>query len=117
MDFMKVAFIGGGNMGEAMLSRVLERKLSTRETIFVSDASEARRQYLEKIYHVNTTNNNRSAAAVSEIILLAIKPQNLTQVMAELKGQLKPSQLILSIIAGARIDTLRHGLNHNSIVR
>ena len=114
---MKIAFVGGGNMGEAMLSRVLERKLSTREAIFVSDASEPRRQYLEKIYHVNTTDSNRSAAAVSEVILLAIKPQTLPQVMAELKGQLKPSQLLLSIIAGASIDTLCHGLNHNSIVR
>ena len=114
---MKIAFIGGGNMGEAMLSRILERKLSTREAIFVSDASEPRRLYLEKIYHVNTTNSNRSAAAVSEVILLAIKPQNLTQVMVELKGQLKPSQLVLSIIAGVRVDTLRDGLSHNSIVR
>lgn len=114
---MKIAFIGGGNMGEAMLSRILERKLSTRETIFVSDVSEPRRQYLEKIYHVNTTDDNRSAAAVSEVILFAIKPQNLAPVMAELKGQLKPSQLVLSIVAGTRIDTLRHGLSHNSIVR
>lgn len=104
-------------MGEAILSRILERKLSTRETVFVSDVSEARRQYLEKIYHVNTTDKNRSAAAVSEVILLAVKPQNLAPVMAELKGQLKPSQMVLSIIAGARIDTLRHGLSHNSIVR
>lgn len=114
---MKIAFIGGGNMGEALLSRILEQKLSTREAIFVSDASEPRRQYLEKIYHVNTTNSNRSAAAVSEVILLAVKPQNLTQVMAELKGQLKASQLVLSIIAGVRIDTLRDDLSHNSIVR
>ncbi|MDO8578268.1 MAG: pyrroline-5-carboxylate reductase [Dehalococcoidales bacterium] len=114
---MKIAFIGGGNMGEAILSRILERKLSTRETIFVSDVNEARRQYLEKTYHVNTTDNNKSAAAVSEVIVLAIKPQTLTPAMEGLKGRLKPSQLVLSIIAGARIDTLRHGLNHVSIVR
>lgn len=114
---MKIAFIGGGNMGEAMLSRILERKLSTTETIFISDVNEPRRRYLEKIYHVNTTDSNRSAAAVSEIILFVIKPQNLAQVMAELKGQLKPSQLVLSIVAGAKLDTLCRGLSHNSIVR
>ena len=96
---------------------MLAKKLSSRETIFVSDVSEPRRLYLEKIYHVNTTDKNRSAAAVSEVILLAIKPQSLAQVTVELKGQLKPSQLVLSIIAGARIDTLRNDLAHNSIVR
>ena len=47
---MKLAFIGGGNMGEAMLSRIVAQKLSTRESIIVSDVNEARRQYLEKTY-------------------------------------------------------------------
>ncbi len=114
---MKLAFIGGGNMGEAMLSRIVEKNLSARETIFVSEVNEERRQYLEKIYRVHTTVNNQSAAAVSEVIVLAIKPQTLSLVMEGLKGRLKPSQLVLSIIAGARIDTLRTGLDHVSIVR
>ncbi|HJM36708.1 MAG TPA: pyrroline-5-carboxylate reductase [Dehalococcoidales bacterium] len=114
---MKIAFIGGGNMGEAILSRILERKLSTRKTTFISDISESRRQSLKQTYRVNTTDNNRSAAVVSEVVLLAIKPQNLTQVMAELNEQLKPSQLVLSIAAGTKIETLYRGLRHNSIVR
>jgi pyrroline-5-carboxylate reductase len=50
-------------------------------------------------------------------VVLAIKPQNLATVMAELDGQLKSSQLVLSIVAGARINTLSQGLNHSAIVR
>ena len=50
-------------------------------------------------------------------MILAVKPQNLAEVMAELKGQLKPAQLALSIIAGARVDTLCRGLDHRSVVR
>jgi pyrroline-5-carboxylate reductase len=114
---MKIAFIGGGNMGEAMLSAILDKKLSTPEDISVSDIKEARRQHLEHEYSVAVTDSTRLAAKKSDIIILAIKPQNLTEVMAELKGQLKPTQLVLSIIAGTRIDTLRLGLNHSSIVR
>ena len=114
---MKLAFIGGGNMGEAIRSRVVAQEISSRESIFVSDGNEARRQYLEDTYHVNTTDNNPSAVAVSEVVVLAIKPQTLTLAMEGLKGRLKPSQLVLSIIAGARIDTLRQGLNHGAIVR
>ncbi len=104
-------------MGEAMLSRVVEKNFSPREAILVSEPSGDRRQYLERTYHVHTTDSNQSAAALSELIVLAIKPQILPQVMEGLKGSFKPSQLVLSIIAGARIDTLRKGLNHVSIVR
>jgi pyrroline-5-carboxylate reductase len=61
--------------------------------------------------------NNRQAIEGSNVVVLAIKPQNLVEVMAELGGQLKSAQLVLSIIAGARINTLCRGLNHRRVVR
>lgn len=114
---MKVAFIGGGVMGEAMLSAMLDKGLSTQQAIFVSDISEARCRHLEQEYCVSVAGNNRLAVERSDVVVLSIKPQNLAEVMAELDGQLEPSQLVLSIIAGARIDTLRRGLNHGPIIR
>ena len=114
---MKIAFIGGGNMGEAMLSAVLDKGLSTPEAISVSDTAAARRQYLEQKYDVTVMSSNRQAIDKGEVVVLAIKPQHLVEVMAELNGQLTQKQLVLSIIAGARIDTLRQGLNHNCVVR
>jgi len=50
-------------------------------------------------------------------VVLAIKPQNLTEVMTELKGRLRPTQLVLSIIAGTRTNTLCQGLDHRYVVR
>ncbi len=114
---MKTAFIGGGNMGEAMLAAVLDKKLSPASSISISDIDESRRQYLEQKYGVTVVSDNRAAVDKKEVIVLAIKPQNLAEVMAEIKGQLKPAQLVLSIVAGARINTLRNGLNHQCIVR
>jgi len=114
---VKIAFIGGGNMGEAMLSAILDKGISQSSAISVSDIDDARRQYLAQKYGVTATSSNRLATEKSEVVILAIKPQNLSEVIAELKGQLKPPQLVLSIIGGARIDTLRTGLNHNCIVR
>ena len=114
---MKIAFIGGGNMGEAILSAILDKGLSTQQAIFVSDISEARRHRLEQKYGVSGASNNRLVAEKGDVVVLAVKPQNLAEVMAELKGQLKPAQLVLSIIAGAKIDTLCRGLNHSSVVR
>ena len=112
---MKIAFIGGGVMGEVMLSAILDKGLTTPQAIWVSDIKETRRQHLEQGYGVATMSNNRLVAEKSEVVVLAIKPQNLAEVMAEIK--LKPTQLVLSIITGARINTLCLGLNHSSVVR
>ncbi len=114
---MNVAFIGGGNMGEAILSAILDKGLSTPPTISVSDISDTRRLYIEQEYGVTVVSDNRLAVTTGDVVILAIKPQNLVEVMAELNGQLKSSQLVLSIIAGARINTLCLGLNHNCVVR
>jgi len=114
---MKIAFIGGGVMGEAMLSAILGKGLSLPQAISVSDVKQARCQHLGQKYGVAVMSNNRQAIEGSDVVVLAIKPQNLAEVMAELSGQLKSAQLVLSIIAGARIDTLRLGLNHNCVVR
>ena len=116
-ESMKITFIGGGNMGEAMLSAVLDKHLATVQSITVSDISPERRQYLEKQYDVAVTDENRQAAAGADVVVLAIKPQNLAEVMAELKGTLAPEQLVLSIIAGARLDTICQGLGHRAVVR
>ncbi len=104
-------------MGEAMLSAILDKGLSLPESISISDITKARRQYLEQKYSVTVTDDNWRAAYGGEVVVLAIKPQNLAEVMAGLSGQLKPTQLVLSIIAGATIQTLSSGLDHNRVVR
>jgi pyrroline-5-carboxylate reductase len=114
---MKIAFIGGGNMGEAMLSAVLAKGLARPVTVTVSDIAGSRLEHLKKKFGVATTSSNQGAVEKADVVVLAIKPQNLAEVMSELKGSLKPSQLVLSIIAGAKIKTLAQGLKHNYIVR
>ncbi|MDI6814602.1 MAG: pyrroline-5-carboxylate reductase [Dehalococcoidales bacterium] len=114
---MKIVFIGGGVMGEAILSAILNKGMSPPQAISVSDVDEARRNYLEKEYGVAVMRDNRLAVDKGDVVVLAIKPQNLVEVMAELSGQLKSTQLVLSIVAGARINTLCLGLNHRFVVR
>ncbi|MFC2036176.1 pyrroline-5-carboxylate reductase [Chloroflexota bacterium] len=114
---MKVAFIGGGNMGEAMLSALLDKGLSPPQDILVSDTSEIRCQQLKQKYGVAVTKDNRLAADRRDVVVLAIKPQNFGEILAELSGQLKPAQLVLSIIAGTTINTLRLGLDHSCVTR
>jgi len=114
---MKITFIGCGIMGEAMLSAILDKGLSLPQAISVSDIIEARRRHLKQKYGVEVVSSNPGALTGRDIIILAIKPQNLAEVMVELSGKLNPAQLVLSIIAGARINSLRLGLKHDCIVR
>jgi len=113
---MRIAFIGCGNMGEAMLSAILEKGLSTPEAVCVSDVREEHCRHLRARYSV-VVGDNREVAGRDDVIVLAVKPQNLAEVMAELDGCLQPAQLVLSIIAGASIKTLCQGLGHNHVVR
>ncbi len=117
MDSMKIAFIGGGNMGQAMAQAILGQGLATPEAISVSDVNPARRRHLEKEYGLYVTASNLDVLDRGDIVVLAIKPQNLADVMAEIGGRFKAGQLVLSIIAGAATETLSQGLKHNAIVR
>ena len=114
---MKIAFIGGGNMGEAMLSAILDKGLAVPGDVSVSDPSEERRKFLGEKYEVQTVAENRVVARGGEVVVLAVKSQYLAPVLVDLVGQLKPSQLVLSIIAGTTIGTLHNGLKHDRIVR
>jgi pyrroline-5-carboxylate reductase len=114
---MKIGIIGGGNMSEAILSAILRKNLAAAEDISVSDILPARRVYLDKAYEVAVTENNSEAAAGKDVVILAVKPQVLAEVMAGMKGRLKKDQLVISIVAGKSIGTISSGLDHQCIVR
>jgi len=104
-------------MGRAMLSAIISKGLINPENITVSDKNKARLKQLKQDFDVYITGNNIEAVARGDVIVLAIKPQNLAEVMDEIGGQFKTNQLVLSIVAGKSIMTLRQGLKHNVIAR
>lgn len=113
---MRIAFIGGGTMGTAMVKCLLAKKVATPKDIVVSDVSQSRRELLSKEYGVNALSDNRRAMEGSNITILAVKPQDLDWVVEGVKNP--PSQqAILSIVAGASLSSLCQGLNHSSIIR
>ena len=114
---MKIAFIGGGNMGEAMLAAALRKGLAASPDICISDISPERRQYLRVEYNVTVTESNRDAVSGSDIVVLAVKPQNIDDIYNEIKDSLKSEQLVLSIVAGIQIATISKQLGHQCVVR
>ena len=113
---LRIAFIGGGAMGEAMIKCLLAKKVAVAQDIGVSDVSAARRELLAREYGVSTSVDNRKTVAKADVIILAVKPQNLHEVMNEIKG-LGRKQLVLSIVAGATVLSLCKGLGHSSLIR
>ena len=114
---MKISFIGGGNMAEAMTSAILEKGVAQPEDIWVSDISAARLAALRGQFPVNVTESNIEAVARGEVIVLAIKPQSLQEAASEIKSHLKDGQLVISIIAGKSLATLSSALGHKPLVR
>lgn len=113
----RIAFIGGGAMGEAMLKSLLDRGIAQPGGAAVADVSQARRDLLSARYGITCTGSNREAAAGAGVVVLAVKPQNLPEVLEELRRALEPHQLVLSIVAGATLATLTQGLEHRAAVR
>ncbi|AQU02657.1 MAG: pyrroline-5-carboxylate reductase [Dehalococcoides mccartyi] len=114
---MKIAFIGGGNMGEAILGALIQKNICPPKDITVSEIKAERRTFLENTYGIKTTPSNPEAIKNAEVVLLAIKPQNLAELSAGLKGKLAETQLVISIIAGATLSKLSGGLGHKAVVR
>ncbi len=114
---MKIAFIGGGNMGEAILASLLEKKRVIPSGVSISDVSETRRNYIFERYGVDVTDNNREAIDGKDVIVLAVKPQQINDVFKDLNGSLRSSQVVVSIAAGVKIMTITHGLGHSRVVR
>jgi pyrroline-5-carboxylate reductase len=112
----KITFIGPGVMAEAMIAGLIRQNLANPENILASGPRENRGQKLREKYGIQTTTNNAAAASEADVVVLSVKPQRLSDVMSGLKS-VKKDALVLSIIAGATIEKIGKGLNHNAIVR
>jgi len=114
---VKLAFIGGGMMGEAMIAGAIRNQVTDAGNIAVCDVAVARREYLTAKYRVSTTESAADAAAGAELVVLAVKPQEFASAAGALKGALKPEQTVMSIMAGVRINTIAGLIGHKDIVR
>lgn len=113
----RIAFIGAGVMAESMIAGLLKRGMVPPGRIVASHPREDQRRKLTDRHGIATVEGNREAAEGADIVLLTIKPQVLQAVMHQLSGVLQPDQVVVSVIAGAPLDVLVHGLGHQAVVR
>lgn len=109
-----ICFIGGGNMAQALIGGLISRGLPPTR-ITVSDPVEQIRHLLQE-KEVHVTQDNVAAIKNADVVVLAVKPQVLANVLRPLKGLLS-DKLVISIIAGAEIQTISNLIDSNRIVR
>ncbi|MDO8674066.1 MAG: pyrroline-5-carboxylate reductase [Dehalococcoidia bacterium] len=114
---MRIAFIGAGTMAEAMVAGIIKKGVTTADRIITSDPVSDRLDYMVKTYGVGVTSSNSEAIHAADLIVFAVKPQNLDSVLAGLKGAIEKRQLVLSIVAGATIARIAGILQHDTVVR
>jgi pyrroline-5-carboxylate reductase len=121
----RLAFVGVGVIAEAIIAGLLRQQLVTPGQIVGSHPRAARREELNAKYGIEMFEQNKEAAlAVSpagpeagSILVLAVKPQRLRRVLEELKGSIHQDQLVVSVVAGAKIETIADELLHAAVVR
>jgi pyrroline-5-carboxylate reductase len=112
-----IAFIGPGVMAEAIISGLIREQVAIAENMIASGPRQARTEQLQDLYGIIPHSDNAGAAKSADVVVLAVKPQQIDIVLEGLSGAIKPDALVLSIVAGATIRKISKGLKHAKVVR
>lgn len=104
----QVGFVGAGNMGEALIKGLLHGHLCRPEQITCSDIRPERLKIIKEAHGVKTTSSNSDVVKHSDIVILAVKPQILKQVVGDIGKYFEPSKLVISIAAGVAMDSIEY---------
>lgn len=96
----RLGLIGAGNMGQALLRGVLHGGLLDGERVLASARSQARLDALRARLPVETTLDNQRLVGEADLVILAVKPQDMAGLLAPLRGLFRPEQVVISIAAG-----------------
>jgi pyrroline-5-carboxylate reductase len=124
----KLAVLGAGKMGETLIAGILDGDAFPRERILATDKHEERIELIKEKYKVTATSDNRKAVREADLLLLAVKPQVIQELLEEIRGEVRRDQLVMSIVAsvtttyierilGAKIPVVRAMPNTPCLIR
>jgi pyrroline-5-carboxylate reductase len=102
----RVGILGTGNMGQALIEGLIHGHVCRSEQIFCSDVRAERLKTLRENYGVRGTSHNLEVVKQSDIVILAVKPQVMKQVVDEISKYLDLTKLVISIAAGVSLETI-----------
>jgi pyrroline-5-carboxylate reductase len=96
----KIAIIGGGKMGSIIAQGLIAHKIIPGKDIIVTDIDAARLEFLRLSMKLKVSQNNEKAVKGADIIILAVKPQNMALTLKEISPAIDKNKFVISIAAG-----------------
>ncbi len=115
MENKPIAFIGCGNMGSSLIGGLLADNYPARYICGV-ETDATRREAIAQRFAIEVYADFETAVSSADIILLAVKPQQLAAVCASIKPHIKPDSLIVSIVAGIKLCSLQNWLGEQQAI-
>lgn len=109
-----IGFIGGGNMAEAMIKGMTAQGM---KDIYVSEPNAGRRQDLERLYGIRTSPSNKEVVGACQIVILAVKPQIMADVLSDIADSVTEQKTVVSIAAGITLAYLGERLKTKRLIR
>ncbi len=104
---MRLGFIGTGNMASAIIGGVIKKGVVTPEDIMGADVFAPGRERVKEQFGIAVTADNREVISCSDIIFLSVKPQFYTDVIREIREDIRPEQIVITIAPGKTLGWLR----------
>src|SRR5712692_10374988 len=112
----KIGFLGAGNMAGALIKGLLAAKLYRPQDMLASDVLPAQLRKIKRAYKVDGMDDNRAVVRDTQTIVLAVKPQIIDQVLADIQPEVTKEKLFISIAAGVPLRRLENGLGGDARV-
>ena len=114
---MKITIVGCGNMGLIYARAFLKYHITSRKNLLLVEKNDSRKQELVKLDIGEVTVIDDPHIGACEVVIIAVKPQDFEILAAELKQVLQPGNIIVSIMAGVKIERIENVLGQKNIVR
>ena len=114
---MKVLIIGAGNMGKTYARSFLASRFIEAKDLFILCRNKSKASSLKEVPEQNIREESGDYIKQADIVILAVKPQDFKDLSEQISSFVQPDQLILSIMAGIKIKTIKDALNARKVVR
>lgn len=116
--YPKIAFLGAGNMAEALVAGILKSKLADPDSLLATDISQARLTVLKDRYDLHFCQKNSDAVSWADVIILCVKPQVINEVLTDIQSDLTEKHIVISVAAGVPLANIQAKIGQRiSLVR
>ncbi len=114
---VSIGFVGAGNMATALIDGILDKGICDNIGIWASDKDDSRLKKLEERFEINATDKNSLVLDNTDVIFIAVKPQDIDMVLSDIKDFVTEEKIIISIAAGISIKKIESVIGKKKIVR